>query len=157
MSQETVLESEKLVIKRIFSATVERVYQAWTDPTQMARWYVPNERWKSCEVSANPTPGGRYDVLMRHQDGDEYHMVGEYMEIIPNSRLSFTWTAIGGETTLQDSRVTIELRAVPEGTELTLTHDRQPSLQSVEGTSVGWTGCLDMLDCYLAGKPLVGN
>lgn len=157
MSQETVLESQKLVIKRTFSASVERVYKAWTDPAQMARWYAPNERWRFCDVTVDPTPGGRYDVKMRHQDGDEFHVAGEYLEMVPHTHLSFTWSVVGTEMGLENTLVTIDLRPVSGGTELTLTHDRQPSLQTVEGTSVGWTGCLDLLESYLAGKPLIGG
>jgi uncharacterized protein YndB with AHSA1/START domain len=155
MNQETIIESQRLIIKRIFAATVERVYQAWTDPAQMARWYVPNERWKFCDVAVDPRPGGQYDVMMRHSDGDEFHVVGRYIEMVPNTRLSFTWSVIGTQMGLEDTLVTIELRAVPSGTELTLIHDRQPSVQTVQGTSVGWTGCLDMLESYLNGKPLI--
>jgi uncharacterized protein YndB with AHSA1/START domain len=157
MTQETIIDDQKLVIKRTFAATIERVYQAWTDPAQMARWYAPNERWKSCEVVADPTPGGRYDLTWRHLDGDTLRVGGQYLEIVPNVRLSFTWAMVGGEQPGEDMRVTVDLRAVPEGTELTLTHDRQPNLQSVEGTSVGWTGCLDMLESFLNGKPMIGN
>lgn len=157
MTQETVIADQKLVIRRTFTAPVERVYRAWTDPAQMARWYAPNERWHTCEVVADPTPGGRYDVMMRHLDGAEYHMVGGYVEVVPNTRLSFTWTMVGGEMELKDTLVTIDLRPVPGGTELTLTHERQPNLQAVEGTSEGWTGCLDLLASYLDGKPLIGN
>jgi len=55
-----------------------------------------------------------------------------------------------------ESLVTVEFRAVPEGTELTFTHDRQTDLEAVKGTSEGWTGFLEMLENYLVGTPPLG-
>ena len=75
MNQETILEHQKLVIKRTFAAPVERVYQAWTDSAQMAQWFSPNVRWNRPLIDIEPVPGGRYDVTMRHSDGEERCMI----------------------------------------------------------------------------------
>ena len=153
MSQETILEDQKLVIRRTFAAPVERVYLAWTDPAQMAQWYRPNARWNQSRIDVEPVPGGRYDVTMCHSDGDEVRMVGRYGDVVPSKRLSFTLTWLGDTEGEVETLVTVEFRAVPEGTELTFTHDRQANLESVKSTSAGWTGFMDMLESYLADSP----
>ena len=157
MTQETSMEGQKLVIRRQFAAPVEKVYQAWTDPARLARWLSPNVRWNAPVVDIEPVPGGRYDVRMRHSDGDEFHTVGRYVEVVPNERLSFTWTWLGSPFGMEETFVTVEFRPVSAGTELTLTHDRQTDPKALEGTSGGWTGCLDMLESYLNGTPLLGG
>jgi uncharacterized protein YndB with AHSA1/START domain len=152
MSQETVIEETKLVIKRTFDAPVEKVYQAWTDPAKMVQWMSPNVRWRSPAIDIDVKPGGRHNLTMRHSDGDEVPVTGHYVEVVPNERISLTWKwpqAQGGDDTL----LTVEFRAVPEGTELTLTHDRQSGRDAVKGTSEGWTGFMEMLETYLEGTP----
>ena len=157
MTQETLTEDHKLVIKRTFAAPVERVYQAWTDPAQMAQWYRPNTRWYQSLIGIEPVPGGRYDVTMRHSDGDEVRMVGRYGDVVPNKCLSFTLTWLDDAAGKVETLVTVEFRAVPEGTELTFTHDRQTDLEAVQSTSEGWTGFMEMLESYLAGKTPLGS
>lgn len=145
------LEDQRVTIRREFAAPVEQVYAAWTDPEKMARWFAPNVRWRLSSIDMDPRPGGRYDVKMNHLDGDVFHTVGTYQEVVPNERISFTWTWVGGPTGSEESLVTVELRAVAGGTELTLTHDRITDQKIREGTSQGWGGCLDMLESFLAG------
>jgi len=157
MSQETIVEDHKLVIRRTFAAPVERVYLAWTDPAQMAQWYAPNPRWNQSRIDVEAVPGGRYDVTMCHPDGDEVRMVGRYGDVLPNKRLSFTLTWLGDTAGEVETLVTVDFRAVPEGTELTFTHDRQIDLEAVKSTSEGWTGFMEMLESYLAGKTPLGS
>lgn len=155
MSQETVVEGTKLTIRRIFKAPVEKVYQAWTDPAMMAHWLSPNVRWKAPDIDVEPIPGGRHNITMNHSDGDKVQITGHYTEIVPNQRIAFTWiwpnTPVDSEPTL----VTLEFRSVPDGTELTLIHDRQANLDAAESTSEGWSGCLDLLQSFLEGVPLI--
>ena len=157
MIQETSIEGQTLVIRRNFAAPVEKVYQAWTDPARLARWLSPNVRWNAPIVDIEPVPGGRYDVRMRHSDGDEAHMVGRYVEVVPNQRLSFTLTWLNDPFGMEEALMTLEFRAAPGGMELTLTLDRQPDPNALESASGGWTGCLDMLESYLDGTPLIGE
>jgi len=149
MSHETSGEVQKLVIKRVFRAPVDKVYQAWTDPDKMIRWFASNERWRTPAVEVGSAPGGKYNLTMRHSDGDSFQSVGHIVEIIENERISFTWTMPDAGLSFGESLVTVDLRAVPEGTELTLTHDRLISADLRKDTSEGWAGCLTMLEGYL--------
>lgn len=149
MSQEIIVDGQKLVIKRVYKTGVEKVYQAWTDPDKMVRWLSSNERWRSPEIDVESVPGGKHNITMRHSDGDEFHIVGRYVEIVPNQRISFTWACPDGGMGEGETLVTVEFRAVTDGTELTLTHDRLDDAKVRNETAEGWTGCLSMLDKYL--------
>ena len=149
MTQEMIVEGQKIVIQHTFAAPIERVYQAWTDPQQIVQWFRPNERWNSSVVDIDPTPGGRHNITMHHTDGDEFRNLGRYVEIVPNERLSFTWNAAGSTMGGEETFVTIDFRAVSNGTELTLTHDRHTDPKVLEQTTSGWTGILETLNTYL--------
>jgi len=149
MKQETVIDGQKLVIQRTFAASVEKVYRAWTDHAQMVRWFAPNTRWKTPILDIDPVPGGRHNITMRHSDGEHVQCIGHYVELIPNERIVFTWTGVGQPMGQEETLVTVELRGVPEGTELTLTHDRVTDRKALEANAGGWGGCLEMLKSYL--------
>ncbi len=151
MIQEINREEQKLIIKRVFKAPVNKVYQAWTDPAELARWYSPNERWRTPEVDLDTVPGGKHNITMRHSDGDKFHNVGRYVEVVQNERISFTWAILEAGMKEGDALITVEFRPVTDGTELTLTmvHHGADSADHLSGASEGWGGCLTMLDNYL--------
>jgi uncharacterized protein YndB with AHSA1/START domain len=151
MSQVVTAEGQKLVIRRTFAAPVDRVYQAWTDPRLMSRWFLPNERWNESVVENDLKVGGAYKIAMHHSDGDVLNTIGHYLEVVPNERLSFTWDWLESPTGRHQSVVSIELRPVPGGTELTLTHDRLADAAERENVNSGWAGCLNTLDGFLTG------
>jgi uncharacterized protein YndB with AHSA1/START domain len=63
--------------------------------------------------------------------------------------LSWRWK--GGLEDPGESRIEITLRAVPEGTELTLTHSRLHGEETRHSHEEGWTGSLDKLEAHFAG------
>ncbi len=156
MNSETNVIKASVVISRVIKAPVEKVYSAWTDPVQLRLWFSPNVRWKTPLIESDPKPGGVHSITMRHADGDEMRITGSYIETIPNSRISFTWKSPDSGI-IEDSIVTVDLRAVPEGTEITLTHDRLPDQNMKDQVSGGWAGCLDMLEAYFEGNALKDN
>jgi uncharacterized protein YndB with AHSA1/START domain len=64
--------------------------------------------------------------------------------------MSWRWT--GGAEDPGESRVEIDLRAVGDGTELTLTHSRLHDEESARGHEEGWSGALDKLERRLQGE-----
>ena len=153
MNGETNVSDTSVVLSRVIKAPVEKVYQAWTDPAQLKLWFSPNVRWKTPLIESDPKPGGVHSIIMRHSDGDKMQIAGRYVEATPNSRISFTWQSGDGLMT-EESLVTIELREVPEGTEITLTHERLQDQNTKEQVSGGWSGCLEMLEAFFEGNVL---
>ena len=129
-------------IHRLIRATPERVFAAWTDAVMIARWMTPVGH---AIADVDPRPGGKLQVTMVGDDRRIEH-VGEYREVVPGRRLVFTWSS--PFTGPEPSVVTIELRAVASGTELTLTHETLPA-EAIESHSGGWGVMLDRLDAVL--------
>src|SRR5438067_2168695 len=97
---------EGISLKRILKARRERVFEAWTRPDLMGRWFFPGAGWIA-EVTSDLRVGGRYQLAMRDPAGSRHLQFGEYREIVPVSRLVFTWSC--PELNVVDSLVTVEL------------------------------------------------
>lgn len=138
-----------LVIRRTMPVSRERIFNAWLDPEKLARFMLPGDvRRASAEVDARV--GGRFRIVMEHGRGDAEHS-GEYLEIDPPSRLSFTW--ISGSTDGRATTVTIELSARSDGgSDLVLTHRGLPS-RTYDAHSGGWGRILERLDAVMAPAP----
>ena len=82
-------------------------------------------------------------------DGRRIEHVGEFLEVRPPHRLSFTWRSpyTGGIAT----RVTVELAAGEGGTDLTIRHELLPA-DAIESHGTGWGAMLDRL-AALAATP----
>lgn len=134
-------------LKRTFAAAPEKVFAAWTDPEKLGQWFRPSDQMK-VEAEADVTVGGKYRFRLIAPDGTEHVSYGEYREIDPPDKLVFTWAWESG--LVNDSLVTVSLRAVEGGTELTLRHEKLDTQDLRERHAKGWTGCLEQLDRWLA-------
>ncbi len=142
-------ETRALHLSRILRAPRERVFRAWTDPAQLVKWWGP----KGFTVPAwamDVRPGGAWRTTMRSPEGKDHIVSGVYREILPPSRLVFTW---GHETEGErghETVVTIELFEVPGGTRLELSQEVFESVTSRAQHQHGWSSCLDSLEQALA-------
>lgn len=140
-------DGTSLSLVRRIGADPDRVYAAWTQPALMARWWGP-DAGPVLSAEADPRPGGRFRVVFETLNGERHDCFGVYREAVPGRKLVFTWQWIS--TPERQSLVTVELRRIPEGTELTLTHARFADEAARDGHLRGWTGCLDKLAAWLA-------
>ncbi len=81
-----------LVVKRIIDAPVEKVWQAWTDPEKVKRWWGPSDYVSpSCKIDLKE--GGKFAFCMRApewQGGQDSYTGGTYSKIVPMELLEFT-------------------------------------------------------------------
>lgn len=131
-----------LTLHRRIKAPPEKVYEAWTDPALIARWWgPPGATFLSAEIE--PRVGGRFAVGMRTPDGERHDVGGEYRELVPGRKLVFTWA--WRTTPERQSLVTLTLAAAGEDTELTLLHENFFDEPARDNHQRGWTGALDKL------------
>jgi uncharacterized protein YndB with AHSA1/START domain len=144
------LESHKpsLTIKRRLNAPPAKVYAAWTNPTQLARWFGPTDTVKdSVKAELDVRVDGKFRVSFTGcMDGNtEYHEVGGvYREVVPNQKLVFTWA--WHTTPERESLVTITIKPDGDGSILTLHHARFFDEPARDGHERGWSGTLDKLE-----------
>jgi len=139
-----------LTLTRILNAPRERVFAAWTDPAQLAKWFMPAPGFTTTATN-ELRRGGSYTLSMRNPEGVLHAATGKYMEIVPPERLVFTWTSVQNPALATDTLVTIQLRDLDGKTELTLVHTQLPTQDSAQRHQGGWNGCLN--HCVLFFDP----
>ena len=134
-----------LELTRVIAAPKARVFDAWTRPEMIRRWFGP-EGFTTPLVNTDPKPGGPYEI---HMEGPKpgagevqrkSAVTGTYTKVNPFDLLQFTWSASWSADEV--SLVTIHLRDVEGGTELRLVHERFASENSRNAHAQGWSGAL---------------
>jgi uncharacterized protein YndB with AHSA1/START domain len=154
----SIAKAEAVVVTRTFAAPREKVFQAWTDPQMMARWFCRCAGHPPTRVlDADVRSGGHYRIEVEGpRQGAPGTMLyrgwGEYREVRPPERLVFTWN--WEHYAFQDTLVTVEFRTLGESgfTEVTLTHELLPTEKARDEHRKGWGECFDMLERMLRGE-----
>ena len=108
----------------------------------------PDEDMTVPLAQSDPKVGGRYRIVMREANGTEHKVGGVYRTFDPPRKLAFTWAWEGSSD--PETLVTIELREIEGGTELTLTHTKFGTESARDHHNQGWAGCLAKLERLLA-------
>ncbi len=135
-------------VTRRFSATPERVFDAWLDPDKAGKFLYATEEGEMVRVEIDPRVGGRFSIVER-RDGQEVEHTGEYLEIDRPHRLVFTLQVPFYSE--QVDRVTIETEPADGGCELTLIHETTPEWGEQSGD--GWKMILAGLAETLPAAP----
>ena len=142
------MSTERTAVVRVthrFSASPERVFDAWLDPTKAGQWLFATPDGRMVRVEIDARVGGAFTFVDR-RDGEDIEHVGEYLEIERPRRLVFAFAV--PKFSAQRTRVTIEIAPRGSGCELTLTHE--DVLPDWAGrTEAGWTMLLDALAATL--------
>jgi uncharacterized protein YndB with AHSA1/START domain len=139
--------SETLRIERSFNAPAEEVFDAWTSPEVMRRWFHCGPDWETPVAEVDLRVGGGVRIVMRRPDGRTAGARGEYTLIDRPRRLTMTWTFDDVPSNLQ----VIELTFDQDGATTTVvlvnrdisTDERRASQDE------GWRLCLDELERLL--------
>ena len=124
-------------LHRVLTAKPAKVYRAFTEPDATAKWLPPTGF--TCTVHhMDPKPGGSFRMSFRNfTTGQSHSFGGQYLELIPNERLRYTDTFedpnLPGEI-----RVTVTLKSVSVGTEVTIVQEGLPEVLPVEACYLGW-------------------
>lgn len=91
---QTTLElkgDREILITRTFNGPAHIVFEAWTRPEFVRRWWAPKSHKVSVvSCDAEVQVGGRYRYVLRLESGNEFAFSGRYIEVTPPSRLVYT-------------------------------------------------------------------
>ena len=140
----------ELVVIRILDAPRARVFQAWTDPEQIALWWGP-QGFTTTFLEMDIRPGGAYRACMRSPEGTLYRRRGVYREIVAPERIAFTfaWEDAAGDLG-HETLVTVTFTDQAGKTLLTLHQATFESVARCDDHRRGWTSCLERFAEYLA-------
>lgn len=140
----TTLTAGTLKVTRTIKAEPDAVFAAWTQPEHMKYWSAP-EGLDVAIAEVDLTEGGRFHIQMKNAEGGEHNARGVYREIECPSRLVYTWNW-DEYPEAGKSLITVEFKAVDEGTEVTMVHSGLPTEELVKEHEGGWTSCLNRLE-----------
>ena len=131
-----------LVVRRVIRATPERLFDAWTDPGQLAQWWGP-QGIVCTQAEIDLRPGGSYRIANQLPDGSTLWINGVFESVQRPSQLVFSWQVGGAHANIE--RVTVSFLGVAQGTEVVVTHERIGDEKTRDGHELGWQGCLEGL------------
>jgi uncharacterized protein YndB with AHSA1/START domain len=148
---EAAEEKPVLQLNRVIPASRERVFAAWTTPEAIKVWFGP-ARCRVLDVQVDLRVDGEYCFSLSTEDLGEIKVRGRYLEVTPPEKLIYTWRWEGNpELTIGTSLVTVEFTSAGTSTEICLTHEQLPSIESRDHHGRGWSGTFDKLEEYLVG------
>jgi len=125
----------ELVVTRTFNGPARIVFEAWTKPALLERWWAPKSTGVSllsCE--ADVRVGGSYRFEFGHEASKPMAFFGRYIEVTPHSRL--VWTNDESD----DGAVTTVTFEEKGGKTLLVMHELYPSKEALDGAIAGMEG-----------------
>ncbi|HKD23464.1 MAG TPA: SRPBCC family protein [Rhizomicrobium sp.] len=149
MKNRTTVERKsdrEIVVTRTFNGPARIVFEAWTRPELFKRWWAPKSTgvpMLSCE--ADVRIGGGYRFEFGRDASKPMAFVGQYVEVIPHSRL--VWTNEESD----DGAVTTVTFEEKDGKTLVVVHDLYPSKAALDealasGSTGAWPEQFEQLD-----------
>jgi len=124
-------------LHRVLAARPDKVYRAFIEPDALARWLPPNGfTGKVHHLEAKV--GGTFRMSFTNfTTGKSHAFGGEYRELKPGQRLQYT-DAFDDPNLPGEILVTVDLRLVSVGTEITIVQQGLPDAIPVEACYLGW-------------------
>ena len=114
----TKSKPNEISITRVYDAPVKAVWDAWTDPKQVAKWWGPRG-FSITTHSKELKPGGHWNYTMHGPDGTDYPNKTVYHEIEKFKRLVYDHGANDEQPAL--FRVTVEFKDMGKKTMMEMT------------------------------------
>ncbi|HEX5206979.1 MAG TPA: SRPBCC family protein [Steroidobacteraceae bacterium] len=124
-------------LHRVLATRPEKVYRAFLEADALAQWLPPNGF--TCTVHhLDPKVGGSHRASFRNfTNGAGHSFGGQYVELVPNERLCYT-DRFEDPNLPGEMRVTVTLKKVSVGTEVSIVQEGVPDVIPVEACYLGW-------------------
>ena len=164
MTKDTVNETERMVVTRVFDAPRALVWKAWTDPKYVMQWWGP-KGFTSPFCKMDFRVGGKFLCCMKSPDGQEMWNGGEYHEIVPHEKIVYSlYFADSKGNKVDPAELGLEHEAIDGArdvaifedfgngqTKLTLIGNETMEEAKNSGQLEGWVEILDKLAAVVAG------
>ncbi len=149
-----------LTLTRVFPAPIEEVFEAWTKAEVLADWFGP-VGFSVTTAEIDLRLGGKYLIVLQSPEGEVIQHFGEYVEIIPPTKLVFTWvlqnqTCRGSVNQCAETLVSLDFKRLDQSTEIRLNHERLPNKEAYDGHQFGWTSSFACLETFFINQKKIG-
>ena len=145
----------EIVLVRLFNAPLERVWRAWTEPEEVAKWWGPHG-FKTTTDTRDFKAGGTWKHTMIGPDGVKYPNSAKFLEIVEKEKIVFTNGGAGENMDPVRFTATVTFKALGDKTELTMrqvfdTPEFRDTAVKVYGAVEGGRQTMGKLAAHLAG------
>ena len=141
----------ELRLERVLPAATPTVYQMNVEPDMFAQWFGPRG-FSAPSVDFDLRVGGGYRVTMQPPNADAFDLFGEFSEIDPPERLSYTFRYELPDPDDRDTMVVVSFGDLGETTQLTV----EQGTFATEGRRAlheqGWIESIDRLEELLNSR-----
>jgi uncharacterized protein YndB with AHSA1/START domain len=125
-------------VRHRYAQSAERVFDAWLDVEKAKRFFFATAEGSMVRAEMDARVGGEFVFVDRRGDEDAEH-VGRFLVIERPRRLVFEFAV--GNPPSPYTKVTIDIEALGDGCQVTLTHQGVPE-EFAKRTEGGWSGML---------------
>ena len=132
----------KITIEATVNAPVERVWKAWTTPSDIVQWNTASDDWHTTKAEVDLRVGGAFSSRMEAKDGSfGFDFAGTYTSVKEHELL---------ECSLGDRQLRVEFMPGAAGVTVRETFDAEDS-HSIEQQRQGWQAILDRFVKHVEG------
>lgn len=141
----------RLRMRRVLvGAPLSVVFRALTEPRELSKWWGP-DGFTIPSVESELRPGGGYRIAMQPPEGELFYLAGEFREVAPPERLSYTFRWEDPDPEDQETVVTLSLRELgATSSELVLTQGDFATERRRALHEEGWAQALDKLEALVS-------
>jgi uncharacterized protein YndB with AHSA1/START domain len=138
------MSTHTIRLHRVLKSTPDKIYRAFLDPDAMVKWLPPHGfTGKVHHLEARV--GGTFRMSFTNfGSGNSHSFGGSYLELVPNERIRHT-DKFDDPNLPGEMQVTIELKAVFCGTDLSIVQEGVPAVIPAEACYLGWQESLTLL------------
>ena len=140
-----------LELTRVLPAPRSVVFRAFSDASELARWWGPMG-FTTPTVDFDPIVGGSYRIEMQPPEGDRFHLTGDFREVDPPARLAYTFVWEPPDPDDVETEVSLAFRDLGDSTEVALAQGAFKTEERLELHRGGWTESLDKLERLFAAQ-----
>ncbi len=134
-----------LELNRVFDAPASVLFEAFTDPRELARWWGP-EGFSTPSLEFDPRVGESYRIEMQPPEGSAFYLTGEFRTVDPPDRLAYTFTWEDPDPEDVETLVELTFRDLGASTEIKLTQGDFKTQARRELHRAGWTDGFNKLE-----------
>jgi uncharacterized protein YndB with AHSA1/START domain len=140
-----------LELSRALPAAPSIVFEVFTDPNELARWWGP-KGFSTPSLDFDPRVGESYRIEMQPPEGDAFYLTGEFRVVIPPAHLAYTFRWEDPDPEDVETLVDLSFGDLGESTEVVLTQGLFKTEARRALHREGWTDSLNKLDALLSSR-----
>jgi uncharacterized protein YndB with AHSA1/START domain len=140
-----------LEMTRVLAAARWVVFGAFSDPSELAKWWGP-EGFSVPRLAFEPHVGGSFRIEMQPPEGDAFYLIGEFCEVDPPARLAYTFLWEDADPDDVETLVELSFRDLGESTEVILIQRPFKTEARRELHRNGWTDSFSKLQQLLSQR-----